>query len=223
MSVTETPHHIDSLVPPRGLTRFAGIGPRERSGYGVWLFVGAVIGVAELWAAAGNPWWLTISATVGHLEQNWSPVRIIVVALIVVGAVQMLRYPPGKDEFPGSPRHPARWRTDNGRLTKRERADEIPHAELYFPVAVVVVAAAGAVTAVLGSSKYLVGYVIYGLIAIALLIIPNAMAFWWAKEVPFPTLYRTLYELDKRSHSAVIVVLAGLVVLAIHLVAYPWP
>jgi hypothetical protein len=59
--------------------------------------------------------------------------------------------------------------------------------------------------------------------AVAFLVVPNVLAFWFAKEVPFPTLFRTLSDLDKRWHSAVMVVVAGLAVLAVHLVAYPWP
>lgn len=67
------------------------------------------------------------------------------------------------------------------------------------------------------------GYVIYSLMAVAFLIVPNVLAFWFAREVPFPTLFRTLSDLDKRWHSAVMVVVAGLAVLVVHLVAYPWP
>jgi hypothetical protein len=209
--------------PLAGLDRFRNFDQREWWGYGVWLFVGAVIAVGELWAAVGNPWWLTISATIGHLEQLWSPVKIIIVALVVAGAVGALRYPPGRNAFPASSRHPARWRTENGRLTRREggQADQLPG--LYFPLAVAVVAAAGAVTAAQGASKFTVGYVIYGLMAAAFLVVPNVLAFWFAREVPFPTLFRTLSDLDKRWHSAVMVVVAGLAVLAVHLVAYPWP
>ncbi len=209
--------------PLAGLDRFRNVDQREWWGYGVWLFVGAFIAVGELWAVVGNPWWLTISATIGHLEQVWSPVKIIVVALVAAGTVGALRYPPGRSAFLASGRHPARWRTHNGRLTRVEggRADQLPG--LYFALVVAVVAAAGAVTAALGASKFTVGYVIYGLMAVALLIVPNVLAFWFAKDVPFPTLFRTLSDLDKRWHSAVTVLVAGLAVLAVHLVAYPWP
>ena len=209
--------------PLAGLDRFRNFDRREWWGYGVWLFVGAVIAVAELWAAFGSPWWPTISATIGHLEQLWSPVKIIVVALVAAAAVGAVRYPPGRNAFPVSARHPARWRTENGRLTRSEdgQSDQLPGQ--YFPLTVGVVAAAGAVTAALCASKFLVGYVIYGLMALALLIVPNVLAFWFAKDVPFPTLFRTLSNLDKRWHSAVMVVVAGLAVLVVHLVAYPWP
>lgn len=218
MAVTE-----DSRQSRRG--RLSGIGRREWWGYGVWFFVGGVIGVSELWAVAGNPWWPTISATVGHLEGLWSPVKIIVIALIVSGAVQALQYPPNQREFRSLDGRPQRWRTDQGRFTKASggQTPEVRHSWSYFPLAVILVAASGAATASLTSSNFVVGYVIYGLIAIAFLIIPNALAYWFAKEVPFPTLFRTLQDLDSRWHPAVVIVLAGLTVLAIHLVAYPWP
>jgi hypothetical protein len=198
---------------------------REWWGYGVWLFVGAVIATSELWAVAGNPWWPTISATVGHLEQLWSPVKIIVVALIAAAAAQMITYPPYRGEFGLDGRPARRWRTAGGRLTKTpgEQAEPIEHAGWYFPAAVVVIAGAAATAASLSSSKLVIGYVLYGLIAVAFLVIPNVLAFWFAKDVPFPTLFRTLADLDRRWHPAVLVIVAGLSVLAIHLVDYPWP
>jgi hypothetical protein len=41
--------------------------------------------------------------------------------------------------------------------------------------------------------------------------------------VPFPTLYRTIANLERRWRPAAMVIVAGLVVLAIHLVVFPWP
>lgn len=205
--------------------RRRGLSEREWWGYGVWAFVGAVIATSELWAVAGNPWWPTISDTVGHLERLWNPVKIIVVALIAAGAAQLVTYPQHRAE-PGladGRRRPVR--TGNGRLTRfgGEPTEQIEHAAWYFPVAVIVIAAATAAAAGLNGSKWVVGYVLYSLIAVAFMIIPNVLAFWFAREVPFPTLLRTLADLDDRWHPAVLVIVAGLSVLAIHLVAYPWP
>ncbi len=226
MTLTRNPDSDQTLSHPgRWRDRFACVSSSEWWGYGVWLFMGCVIGVSELWAVAGNPWWLTISATVGHLEQLWSPVKIIVVALIVAGAIQALSYPPRQRESRLPDRRPQRWRTAKGRLTRAEggNTEEFRYARWYFPIAVVLVAGAGAGAAAVGSSKFAVGYVIYGLIAVAFLIIPNVLAYWFARDVPFPTLFRTLDDLDSRWHPAVVIILAGLTVLAIHLVAYPWP
>ena len=55
------------------------------------------------------------------------------------------------------------------------------------------------------------------------MIIPNALAFWFAKEVPFPTLYRTVADLERRWRPAAMVIVVGLVVLMFHLVFFPWP
>jgi hypothetical protein len=223
MTDTDISHAVPATVRPLPPGRLGGMTRNERWGYGVWLFVGAVIGVSEIWAAVGNPRWPTISATVGHLEQLWNPVRIIVIALIVFGAVQVLTYPPRRSQFTPKQR-PPRWRTHNGRLTRKGRpAAEFRHAVLYVPLALIAVVAGSIGAAELSSSKFVLGCVLYGLIAIALLIIPNALAFWAAKEVPFPTLVRTLDDLENRWHLAVMVILAGLVILAVHLVAYPWP
>jgi hypothetical protein len=41
--------------------------------------------------------------------------------------------------------------------------------------------------------------------------------------VPFPTLFRTLADLDEVWHRAVLIIVADLSVLVVHLVAYPWP
>jgi hypothetical protein len=206
-----------------GLGRFRNLDQRERWGYGVWLFAGAVIAVGELWAAVGSPWWVTISATTGHLEQLWSPVKIIVVALVAAGAASALRYPPSRAASAASPRSPAQWRTGNGRITRKEGGQADQLTGLYLLLAVTVVAAGGTITAALGAGKFTVGYVIYGLMAAGLLIVPSVLAYWFAKDVPFPTLFRALSDLEKRCHAAVTVVVAGLAVLAVHLVAYPWP
>jgi hypothetical protein len=224
MAVTQEARSVGPADGPGWQSRFADVKPREWWGYAVWGFVGAVIAVSELWAAAGNPWWLTISATVGHLERLWSPVKIVVVALIAVGAVQVLMNPPFRAKY--EPLRGRRlWRTESGRLTKVRTNNEetLPLAAGYFPAAVIAAAAAGAGAAILSGDKFVVGYVLYGVMAIAFLIIPNVLAFFWAREVPFPTLLRALEDLDSRLHSAVLVIVAGLVVLAIHLVAYPWP
>ena len=53
--------------------------------------------------------------------------------------------------------------------------------------------------------------------------ITNPLTFWFAKEVPFPTLYRTVADLERRWRPAAIVIVAGLVVLMFHLVFFPWP
>ncbi len=85
------------------------------------------------------------------------------------------------------------------------------------------VAAGSVIPAIAGSGMFVLGYVIYGLIAIFLVIIPNALAFWFTKVMSFPTLYRTVANLERRWRPAAMVIVAGLVVLMFHLVFFPWP
>jgi hypothetical protein len=199
----------------------------EAWGYLVWGLTGAAIAFPEVWALAGTPRWPTISATVGHLEQLWSPTKALVVALITAAVVQMITYPPTRNEYRLSGDR-LRWRTRTGRLTKADPASapgprELPFAAAYFPAALAVTAAAATLAAQLSDDRFVLGYALYGAMAVTLLAVPNALAYWWAAEVPFPTLLRTLEYLDARFHPAVVAICSGLAVLAIHIVAYPWP
>ena len=204
---------------------FRSVGTREWWGYGVWLFVGLVFGVPESWAGITNPPWPALSDTVGHLEQLWHPVRVIVVALIVFIVFNAVRYPPGQTgEFPAGEGEPTRVRTPCGRVARRGTGTaSAVSVFVYFPLAVGVVAGGSVIAAIAGSDMFVLGYVIYGLIAIFLVIIPNALAFWFATEVPFPTLHRTVANLERRWRPAAMVIVAGLVVLMFHLVFFPWP
>ncbi len=205
--------------------RFRGVGARERCGYGVWLFVGLVFGVPESWAGITNPPWPALSDTVGHLEQLWHPVKVTVVALIVFIVFHAARYPPGHTgEIAAREGEPERARTPHGRFARRGTgAASAVSVFAYFPLAIGVVVGGSVIAAIAGSDAFVLGYVIYGLIAIFLVIIPNALAFWFAKEVPFPTLYRTVADLERRWRPAAMVIVAGLVVLMFHLVFFPWP
>ncbi len=208
-------------------SRFGDAGSRTRRGYATWLFVGLVFGIPETWAGIGNPPWPGVSETIGHLEALWSPVAVIVVALVVFIAFQVIRYPPGRaDEVVVYHRSPGRGRvrTANGRLTRlqAEHAGELP-VYLYFPLALGVVAAGSVIAASVSSDKFVLGDTIYGLFALFLLIIPNALAFWFARDVPFPTLCRTVADLERRWPPAAMVIVAGLIILMLHIVFFPWP
>jgi hypothetical protein len=135
-----------------------------------------------------------------------------------------VRYPPGQmGEFAAREGEPERARTPCGRVARSGCAPRAVSVFAYFPLAVGVVAGGSVVAAIAGSDMFVLGYVIYGLIAIFLVIIPNALAFWFATEVPFPTLYRTVADLERRWRPAAMVIVAGLVVLMFHLVFFPWP
>lgn len=210
----------------RWADRFRGLGPREKWGYAVWAAVGLIIAIPEIWAAAGSPPWPTISATVGHLEALWNPVAIIVVALIAAAAVHAVRYPWHRTgEIAARADHPRRGRTDNGRYTKTPAPDDISEVSVYayFALAVAAIVVGSLLAAMLSNSKWVLAYVIYGLIAIFCVITPNTLAFWFRKDVPFSTLFRTVTDIERRWHPAALVIVAGLAVLLIHLAFYPWP
>jgi hypothetical protein len=202
----------------------------EKWGYGFWLFLGVVFGIPESWAGLATPPWPALTDTVGHLDQAWPPTRVIVVAVIVFVAFYFVRVPVG---LPGSPAYagggPGRGtgagvgRTFNGRLS-RTPADISPvPALIYVPLALAAITVGSIAAAVASNNFWVLGYVIYGLIAVFLAIIPNVLAYWFAREVPWPTLLATITALERRWRPAAVVILAGLVTLMFHLAFFPWP
>lgn len=176
---------------------------RERAGYSIWGTVLVVVAVPELWALAGRDVpWPTISGTIAHLEDLWHPTAVLVVAGIVVaaalaagyGCVSQAAEPPGR----------ARW---------------WPYA--YLAVAALVTAGGGFAASRLAGGRFVLGYAIYGLIGISFLAVPALLG--WAFAMPFPPLFATLRDLERRVPVLALLVLAGLVVLLIHLALYPWP
>jgi hypothetical protein len=71
-------------------------------------------------------------------------------------------------------------------------------------------------------TKLEVGYVVWGAFALAV-VIPEVLAYFGKSFVPFPGVVRTAYNLELRWPVAAIVFLAGLAILSVHLVLYPWP
>jgi len=49
------------------------------------------------------------------------------------------------------------------------------------------------------------------------------LAYWFARDVPWPTLLAAITNLERRWRPAAVVVLAGLVILLLHLALPPWP
>ena len=202
-----------------------------RRGLAVWGVVAVVIAVPEIWGSFGNPWFYSISRTTGHLEDLWSGVRGIVVALIALAAVRALLYRPGLGEAP-RPRarsvlagRPIR-RAGNGRLTigKAGREEFSDRAAVsYLLVSAAIVAVAGWLASVPQDGQYWRGYVIYGLIAVFFVIIPNAVAYFGGRDFPFTTLFATVWQLERTRNIAAMIIAAGLAVLTFHLALYPWP
>jgi hypothetical protein len=192
------------------------LGTREKWGYGFWLFLGLVFGVPESWAGLASPPWPSLTDTVGHLDTAWPPARVVVAAVVVFVAFYFVRVPVSQAGSLGP------GRTYNGRLSGTQGNVSPLPALIYIPLALGAITA-GSVIAAVTSGSWALGYVIYGLIAVFLVIVPNVLAYWFAREVPWPTLLTTVTDLERRWRLAAVVVLAGLVILLLHLALYPWP
>jgi hypothetical protein len=71
-------------------------------------------------------------------------------------------------------------------------------------------------------TKLEVGYVMWGSVAV-LILIPELLAVFGRSFTPFPGIARTATNLEARWPWAAMIILAGLAILAVHLVFYPWP
>jgi hypothetical protein len=193
-------------------------------GYVVWGSAALVVLIPELTAAFSHQvWWPTISSTVGHLEYLRDWVGLIVVGLIVVAMYELIRYPLLKGQAPRN----ALPRTPMGRLTRRG-GEQTELSALLLLVGSGCIAVGAGIAAGLDPPKsgdFILGYVLYGLIAIFTFIIPSSVAFWWGRDVAFPTLFATVANLEHRRwcHFIAVLVVVGLVILVFHLGLYPWP
>ena len=201
------------------------------------------VAVPEIWAAAsGSDFiWPTISGTVGHLEDKWAIVAIAPVAALAAAAFALSHFETTGVTIQADAE--ALIRTDEGRVAKLGKVElgpDKPVPELvtnpgaalagrtkwpvlpYFFIATVIVVI-GSLAASTSNDKWATGYVLYSLIGIFGMVIPNALAYWRRKDVPFSTLFFTIRSLERRLHAVAILIGAGLAVLLIHLAVYPWP
>ncbi|WP_330183502.1 hypothetical protein OHB26_07595 [Nocardia sp. NBC_01503] len=193
-------------------------------GYLMWGLAGLAIAVPELASVFRLAGWPTISATIGHLQAEHSGVRLVVVFVIVVAAYyavpQLLINPKPVARTVGG-----RPVTANGRATTDiGSVDLLGVGYLVFAFAALVLGvlfAAGARR--MSPDSYLGAYVLYGVIGLAWVLIPSVLSLVFSKDVPFPTLFRTIGYLERRAHPVAAVLLALLVVLLLHLALYPWP
>ncbi len=233
----------------------------RRLGYLMWSVAGCTVGVPELIAARDEnklPF-TTISKMVGHLERHETWVGLIVIAVIVLAVYSLATVPPNATAAPsqdaagnqpveiGQP-----GRTPGGRLTLRTPNTDALRAEYeqtrapreFLAAAFISFAGiAGATWAAASrwedSPPYRPAYVLYGLIGLLWIIIPNLVALG-GKDVPFPTLFRTVSNFQEwlrgwswRPKGFAVgvglawlvgyVILAGLVILLLHLTLYPYP
>lgn len=217
-------------------TRFGDVTRSEASGYAVWGAMGIAVGVPEIWAAAAGDefFWPTISTTVGHLQDRWPVIALIPVALIVMACYSVFRVGAASAALQADFRVLAR--TPQGRLAKqdvsidqlaggqppglvgREQWNVLP----YFIFATLAVVGT-ALVASRSDNRFIVGYVLYSLIAIVWVVVPNIAAYRFKKDVPFTTLFFTVRCLGRRLQLVAALVAALLIILLLHLAFYPWP
>jgi hypothetical protein len=194
----------------------------ELWGYLMWGLAGLAVAIPELAAAYGHAPWPTISATVGHLETAHSWVRLVVVFVIVVAAYYSL----GQVRPPRADGLAALARTAGGRAVATTRPVEIVMTSGFLLVAAAGFVAGLIVACVEGRThpgSFTGAYVLYGLIALLWFLVPSVLAFALGRDVPFPTLLRTIGNLEHRAPPLAAIIVAGLTILLLHLAFYPWP
>jgi hypothetical protein len=242
---------------------------KRQWGYLVWGIAGLVIAIPEITAAfdKGVLPFTTISGMVGHIERRWNLVELIVVAAIVFMVFSITRVPPPKQDLAGvddevgpDPPTPGAAaveprRTGGGRLTVQPPAStEVPQTNfdqqgvpgLFVAAAIVsFIAITGATLATIawwddGKPHYHPAYVLYGSIGLLWLVIPGLAAFIWTTDVPFPSMFRTVMNLEDWFRAQpwkigsrpigpmlawliAFIILWGMVVLLLHLTLYPYP
>ena len=219
---------------------FTGFDRLEANGYKVWFFFAGLVLVPEFWAAfwSNTAPFPTISGTVGALEYDYPILALVVAGVIVLCAYSGFRYPsvrtgvlPPKGETEGG------WIGEDtlipyrtplgGRLTlSTTPVREIPFRRYFaFAFAFIIGFTTWASLTSDVDDEYRVGQTLYGLTALFWVVVPSALA-WpkrFAADVPFPTLFSTVRSLERRLRIVAYLVGAGLVILLIHLVLYPWP
>jgi hypothetical protein len=207
-------------------------------GFLAWGLVGLVIAIPELFAAAvSRSPWPTISGTVGHLESRWAFVAVIVVAVIVALAARVaaLIIPLlGSTASPEDPSPTAESVAAEAVKRELRRANGTAAAQAggwrrrfvfaYFPSSIVVVALAGYIASQTSTNRWILGYVIYGLIAVFGILIPSILTrVENVPNPPFTSIFVTISALFTYQRWIATIVVIGLVILLIHLALYPWP
>jgi hypothetical protein len=92
----------------------------------------------------------------------------------------------------------------------------------YFASATAIVVGASLVSS-RSDNRFLVGYVLYSLIAIFWIVVPNVAAYYFKRDFPYTNLFFTVSSLGRRLQLVAGLVAALLVILLLHLAFYPWP
>jgi hypothetical protein len=199
---------------------YGPVSDAERRGYWFWLPVVLFVLLIELLGALSAKFkdaipWPTISSTIGHLEKRWDWVAVIVLGLITIVVFHVVAY---REQRRASGRA---YRRVGPSPADKPKGKPLTWYNWIFVVAVGGIAILLAVFS--GASKYQLGYVIYGVLALFGIVLPSILAFSANRLVDFPTLFFTIAKLRHRLHIVAVVIVAGLTILAIHLSFYPWP
>lgn len=201
-------------------------------GYFFWGSMGAVIAVPELMAAFKDEYvpWPTISGTIGYLEY-WHPwVSLVVIGVIAWWALHVVEFGPEKTPVLGvdiaENTEKQYVNTPGGWSTRAKQLGPQVNGLLYMAIAAVAVLAPSLFVALVlrPDDEYLLGEVLYGMILIFWILIPLWLGYR-GRRVPWPTLFETFRDfahLDRFKVFATIIG-AGILILLIHLVLYPWP
>jgi hypothetical protein len=225
---------------------------RRRWGYVVWSVALGFVFVPEILAALplteSQLPFPTISRTMGHLEYVHAEWEILPTALIVLAVYSLWRVPPRARDRERGPH-----RTPGGRLTFDAYAND-PSAyeseilrDVWFALRALAVALVVTGATLLayhewpneyvGGHKlpnYRVAYVLYGSIGLFWIALPTLWSIARGRDAEFPTLIRTLMNLEDsiarhgragRAGAWLLsfVLLWGMVFLMLHLTLYPFP
>jgi hypothetical protein len=219
---------------------------RRRWGYVVWGVALGFVFVPEILAALplteSQLPFPTISRTMGHLEWVHPAWEILPTALIVLVLYTLWRTPRGAHRTPGG-------RLTFAARTRAAKYDDETVRDLWFALrslAIALVIAGGTLLAyhywpneyvLKGGHRaklpnYRVAYVLYGSIGLFWLALPTAQSLVRGKDAEFPTLIRTVGNLEQwivdrgakpLAFLLSFVLLWGMVFLLLHLTFYPFP
>jgi hypothetical protein len=234
---------------------------KRRFGYIVWGAAGLVIAVPEITAAVDGDAlpFTTISAMLGHLEFIWNLAELFVIAAIVFPLFSLFKVSPPSAAAAAAP--PA-CRTLGGRLTRPHTpaaapppapsppgtpaafdAESVPWQFIVAAIAAsaFVIAGTWLTVELWGDHRHFhAAYVLYGSLALLWLLAPSVYAFLKRRDPPYPTLFRTVRNLEEGlrgwawrpwgisvGHGLAwlvsFIIVWGLVVLMLHITLYPFP
>jgi hypothetical protein len=216
----------------------------EGHGYFIWALALWMFAAPELYGAktGKNGAIPTLSNTVGNLLNLNDWMSVFVVGLLFfgvahvagVGVPKHLHVERGHDALqqesisaqraaPALEGKFALTAAESGRATSVTNDTVLPVYVRYERIAIGATAIAFLLPLFLGASKQVVGECGYATLFFTLFFVPGILAYRHDALAPFPGLFVTMVNLEKKSPPLAVILGAGLVFLAIHLILYPFP